>query len=213
MSRNRSAFARRKTHDPEQPADARRPDRPSPQSPRSVARRCRAGRRLALRRRGAGGGAVDTPLQGACPRLRPAAARRRRLRHAGADPLGRSGGGRGAGLRSGQPDGRRAGEAVRLQQRLSRPSSAAARQPDLRPLPAGGEPRVHQHRTDVSQPRDATARARPKPRSSWQPMAARWSRSCARAASGRSCRTASTRAACRATRRCRSPARRRGTRR
>ena len=104
-------------------------------------------------------------------------------------------------------DGRRAGEAVRLQQRLSRPASAAGRQPQRRPLPDGRQPRIHQHRPDVRRPRqrprrDAEGRQGAGRDRDGGASAARWSRSRARAAAGRSCRTASTRAASPPTRRC-----------
>ena len=51
-----------------------------------------------------------------------------------------------------QPDGRRAGKAVRLQLRLHRPASAARRQHDGRSLPHGREPRIHRSRPDVRRP-------------------------------------------------------------
>jgi len=116
---------------------------------------------LAVQRRGAGERAVVAHLQGTRPHARRAAARRRGIRHAGGDPLGRSGAGRCAGVRSRQPDGGRAGETVRLQQRLSRPLSVAVRRQGWRPLPAGGQPRVRQSAADV---RRAEERARKDPR-------------------------------------------------
>ena len=45
--------------------------------------------------------------------------------------------------------------AVRLQQRLSRLSADARRRQSVAARPAGGEPRIHQRRTDVPRPRPA----------------------------------------------------------
>ena len=80
------------------------------------------------------------------------ARRPRRLRGADADPLGRPGGGRRAGVRSAAADGGGAGEAVGLQQRLRRLDAAARRLRQRRARAPVRQLRVHRRAADVSRP-------------------------------------------------------------
>ena len=74
---------------------------------------------------------------------------RARLQRQRPDPLGRSGPARRARIRPDEPDRRGAGQAVRLQLRLSGLFPAAARLRQLRARPAARQPRVHQPGADV----------------------------------------------------------------
>ena len=99
-------------------------------------------------------------LQGSALWRRRQALRRRRLRCRYPHQMGRSGLAWSACLRSQQADEGRAGEAVRLQQRLSRLLPASRRAQSIRARPALRQSRVHQRRADVPRPRPAGCASR-----------------------------------------------------
>ena len=102
------------------------------------------------------------------------------LRRRRADPLGRSGAARGAGVQSDGAHRRRAAAAVRLQQRLPRLFPDAGRVQSVGAWSARGQPRIHQRGADVRRPgaagvqgaRRAPARRSSAPTSKWPRTAA-----------------------------------------
>ena len=123
-------------------------------------------------------------------------------------------------VRSAQAERRRAAAAVRLQLRLHRLLPDAGRRQSVASRPARREPRIHQRRADVPGPQAAGRQGRDVRRHDQGPRRHRDGRAWRRGDRGRSARTASGRSSpirnmarrIDATRRWRSPGRRRDTR-